>query len=178
MTEPLPGFPYHPDPLATGSVVAADAVCACCGKARGHVYVGPVYAVEEPGGRLCPWCIADGSAAATYEAQFCGGAVGDDVPREVLSAIAERTPGFSGWQEAQWLLHCGDGAAFLGRVGAAELADHPDAVEAMRQEMSGWGRPAERTEHYLGALDKDDQPTAYLFRCRVCAAHLAYSDFT
>ncbi|WP_228775445.1 CbrC family protein [Streptomyces sp. NRRL B-1677] len=40
----------------------------------------------------------------------------------------------------------------------------------------GWGRPSEQVEHYLGSLAKDDRPTAYLFRCRSCAAHLAYSD--
>ncbi|WP_037677506.1 CbrC family protein [Streptomyces griseus] len=179
MTKSLPAFPYHPHPVATGSVVAADGVlCVCCGTVRGYVYAGPVYAVAEPEGRLCPWCIADGSAAARYGAHFCAGAVGDDAPREVLLAIAERTPGFSAWQDPQWLLHCGDGAAFLGRVGAAELADRPDAVEAMRREITGWGWPTERTEHYLGSLDKDGQPTAYLFRCRVCSAHLATSDFT
>ncbi|MFF7019974.1 CbrC family protein [Streptomyces klenkii] len=40
----------------------------------------------------------------------------------------------------------------------------------------GWGRPSEQVEQYLGSLAKDDRPTAYLFRCRSCAAHLAYSD--
>ncbi|MER7195929.1 CbrC family protein [Streptomyces flaveolus] len=29
---------------------------------REYVYAGPVYAAGEPG-QLCPWCIADGSAA-------------------------------------------------------------------------------------------------------------------
>ncbi|MFC9295801.1 CbrC family protein [Streptomyces sp. NPDC057011] len=173
MTEPLPEFPYHPDPLATGSVVAADAACACCGKDRGYLYVGPVYAVEEPAGRICPWCIADGNAAARYEAHFSGGAAGDDAPMEVLRAIAECTPGFTGWQDEQWLLHCGDGAAFLGRAGARELEARPDAVEFLRSEVSdlGW-----QPEQYLADLDKDGQPTAYLFQCRVCAVHLAYSD--
>ncbi|MFE2971272.1 CbrC family protein [Streptomyces sp. NPDC059340] len=33
-------------------------------------------------------------------------------------------------------------------------------------------------EHRLGTLDRDGQLTAYLFRCRVCATHLAYSDLT
>lgn len=176
MSEVLPEFPYHPDPLATGSVVAASGACACCGRERGHLYTGPVYGMGEPDGRLCPWCIADGSAAARYEAHFCGNLVGGDVPREVLAAVAERTPGFSAWQDPQWLLHCGDGAAFLGRAGAAELADHPDALAMLAREMDRW--PADQVEEFPGALDKDGQPTAYLFRCRVCAAHLAYADFT
>jgi uncharacterized protein CbrC (UPF0167 family) len=164
--------------LATGSVVATDVACVCCQKDRGYAYTGPVYSAEEPGGRLCPWCIADGSATAKYDAQFSGGTVRGDVPREVLLAIAERTPGFTGWQDEQWLLHCGDGAAFLGRAGTSELAAHPDAVESIRLEISGWSWPSDQVEEYLSTLDKDGQPTAYLFRCRVCRAHLAYSDFT
>jgi len=58
----LPRFTYHPDPIATGGVVAADTPCVCCGESRGYVYAGPVYAEEEYGHEICPWCIADGSA--------------------------------------------------------------------------------------------------------------------
>lgn len=47
----------------------------------------------------------------------------------------------------------------------------------LRREASGWGRPSVQVEHFLGSLDKDGEATAYLFRCRVCATHLAYSDF-
>jgi hypothetical protein len=63
VSEPLPDFPYHPDPLATGSIEESPADCVSCGRARGFVYTGSVYAVEEAE-PLCPWCIADGSAAA------------------------------------------------------------------------------------------------------------------
>ncbi|WP_264169817.1 CbrC family protein [Burkholderia cepacia] len=42
----LPAFRYHPDPLATGSVIRSDARCVCCGDARGYVYAGPVHAVD------------------------------------------------------------------------------------------------------------------------------------
>lgn len=38
--------------------------------------------------------------------------------------------------------------------------------------------PPDEVEDFLGSLDKDDQPTAYLFRCRACATHLAYADLT
>jgi uncharacterized protein len=160
-------------------VVATPGTCACCGKTRGHLYAGPVHAVEDPDGRLCPWCIADGSAAARYEAHFSGGVIGHgDVPRHVLLAIAERTPGFTGWQDSQWLVHCGDGAAFLGRAGAGELAAHPDALDHLRREVGSWGWAGHEVEAYLGSLDRDGQPTAYLFRCRVCGTHIAYSDFS
>jgi uncharacterized protein CbrC (UPF0167 family) len=174
VVEQLPAFPYHPDPVATGSIVSSDVRCSCCTRARGYVYAGPVYAIEDLRDRLCPWCIADGSAAARFEAQFTD--VIDDLSGDRLIAITERTPGFSGWQQERWLVHCGDGAAFLGAVGAAELAEYPDAVESLRLELSSWPEP--QVDSYIKALTKDDQPTAYLFRCRVCDIHLAYSDFT
>ncbi|MFC9670662.1 CbrC family protein [Streptomyces sp. NPDC056949] len=150
-----------------------------CARARGYVCTGPVYAVEEIEDRLCPWCVADGSAAERFDAHFTDGTcLGEDVPLEVFAAVDRRTPGFSARQETQWFFHCGDGAAFLGRVGAGELAAHPDALETLRREARDEGRPADQVEHYPSSLDKDGQPTAYLFRCRVCAIHLAYSDFT
>ncbi|WP_369780629.1 CbrC family protein [Streptomyces sp. R33] len=150
--------------------------CICCGRGRGYIYTGPVYAVEDLKDRLCPWCIASGSVAERFDAHFTAGTcLGDDVPLEVFSAVDRHTPGFPASQEPQWFFHCGEGAAYLGRVGFAELAAHPDALETLRQETSGWGWPSDQVEHHLGSLDKDDHP-AHLFRCRGCAIHLAYSD--
>ncbi|WP_405729304.1 CbrC family protein [Streptomyces sp. NBC_01537] len=94
-------------------------------------------------------CIADGSAAERYEAQFTE--VDSGVAPGVARAVETRTPGFSGWQQERRLVHCGDGAAFLGRVGAAGPAAHPDA---------------------------DGQPTGNLFKCRTCGEFLAYADCT
>ncbi|MGA4837367.1 CbrC family protein [Streptomyces sp. G45] len=118
MTEPLPEFPYHPDPVATGVVVPSGAACTCCGRERGYVYQGPVYAADELGGRLCPWCIADGSAAERFDAHVTSGACrGDDVSLEVFAAVDRRTPDFTARQEPQWFFHCAEGAVFLGRSG-------------------------------------------------------------
>lgn len=178
VAELLPEFPYHPDPVSTGVVVPSDAMCLCCGRERGHIYTGPVYAVEDLTGRLCPWRISDGSAAECFDAHFTGGtSLGDDVPLEVFAAVDSRTPGFEAWREPQWFFHCGDGAAFLGLVGADDLAAHPDVLERLRQEVSGFW-PPDHVEPFLASLDKDGQPTAYLFRCRICTVHLAYCDFT
>ncbi|MET7731099.1 CbrC family protein [Streptomyces sp. NPDC005402] len=168
----LPHFPYHPSPVATGSVSPSDAPCACCGQERGWVYTGPVYAADAPDSGICPYCIAFGKAAERYDATFIDGIEGD-VPQNVAETLLRRTPGFLAWQTPNWLTHCGDGAEFLGPAGAKELEKYPDAVDHLRQR---W--PDDRFEDFLASLDKDDQPTAYLFRCRVCATHLAYADFT
>jgi len=168
----LPRFPYHPNPVATGSVTTSDELCACCGQERGWVYTGPLYAADAPDSGICPYCIAFGKAAERYDATFADGIEGD-VPDDVVTAVLRRTPGFPARRSPYWLAHCGDGAEFLGFAGAEELERYPDAVEHLRRQ---W--PDEHVDGFLTALDKDGGPTAYLFRCRVCATHLAYADVT
>jgi uncharacterized protein CbrC (UPF0167 family) len=119
---PFPEFPYHPDPRKTGSVAPSAMRCVVCGHTYGLIYTGPVFATHDDiEGALCPWCIADGSAAARLKIEFTD--VGDDVPADVpgrvLDEITERTPGFTGWQQEHWLYHCADGAAFVGMTEAA-----------------------------------------------------------
>jgi uncharacterized protein CbrC (UPF0167 family) len=139
-----------------------------------------VYALDELAEGLCPWCIADGRAASMFDAEFTDVAwrVPEDAPAEVTEAVLRRTPGFAGWQQERWLHHCGDAAEFHGAVGSSELAAFPDALEHLRSEVTGYGWSADDVVGYLQALSKDGQPTAYLFRCRHCGTHLAYSDFT
>lgn len=178
MNVALPRFRYHPDPAATGSVVDSTSSCPVCGQTRGYTYTGPVFSAEEVEG-LCPWCIADGSAAQRFEAEFTdiGAGVPAGVPTGVLDEIGRRTPGFSGWQQEHWLFHCGDGAGYLGRVGYSELMPLADALEALRDEghMRGWS--PDQVEGYLKSLSPTAAPTAYLFRCLHCGAYIAYSDF-
>ncbi|MGW1746026.1 CbrC family protein [Streptomyces sp. NPDC002092] len=173
----LPQFPYHPNPVATGSVAASDEACVCCGQKRGWVYTGPVYAADGPDSGICPHCIAFGTAAERYGACFSD-TVDGDVPADVRKALLERTPGFIAWQSPHWLTHCGDGAAYLGRAGARQLEAYPDAVDHLRRECAEWKWPPGQIEEFLRSLDNEDQPTAYLFRCRACGAHLAYADFS
>src|SRR5262245_60801263 len=66
----LPVFRYHPDPVRTGSIQPSDNECVCCRKRRGHIYMGPVFAEPELDESLCPWCISDGSAHETFDAEF------------------------------------------------------------------------------------------------------------
>ena len=83
----LPRFRYHPDPIATGSIEPSSQACVACGRSRGFIYTGPVYAEEELDDQLCPWCIADGSAARTLDAEFTD--VGWGVPPDVRDSVTE-----------------------------------------------------------------------------------------
>lgn len=176
----LPAFPYHPDPVASGSIVASEAACACCGKRRGFIYAGPVYSERELDDALCPWCIADGSAHRTFDANFADPAgFADAIAPEVVDEIAFRTPGFNAWQQEKWLSCCGDAAAFLEPVGHAELRlRHPQLEGALMMyivhELEISGAAAVRL---LQSLDRDRGPTAYVFSCRHCDNKPAYIDF-
>jgi len=177
--EPFPTFRYHPDPVATGAFERQPGPCRACGQARGWVYVVAPYAEENLRDALCPWCVADGSAAATFAASFTDldpGDVPDGISPSVLDEVVHRTPGFSAWQQERWLFHCGDAAAFLGPAGWDELAPHADAVAQVTAQAAGWGLEGDDAAAFVGSLDVDGSSTAYLFRCLGCGTHLAYAD--
>lgn len=174
----LPDFPYHPDPVATGSIRESDAACCACGRARGYLYVLPLYSAQDVPGRVCPCCIADGTAADRFDGEFTDASELAGLPETVVDHVARHTPGFSTWQERRWLRHCGDAAVFLRPVGIRELRGQPDALEVLTQEMREGFHEERHLEHFLNALDAEGNPSAYLFRCQHCDAHLAYADFT
>jgi uncharacterized protein CbrC (UPF0167 family) len=176
----LPTFRYHPDPLATGAIRPSDEECICCSQARGFIYTGPVYAEEDLDDSLCPWCIADGTAAATFAATFVdedgigGYGAWDPVPAAVTQEVAQRTPAFSGWQQERWWTHCRDAAEFLGVAGRRELEERwPGAIPLIRTEA---GYEASDWAEYFAALDRQHGPTAYVFRCHHCGQLGGYSD--
>jgi len=163
----LPTFRYHPDPVGSGSFELSPARCPYCGVDRTYVYTGPVYAIDEPD-PPCPRCIADGSFAARFAAEFTDAAALAGLDADIIDEVTRRTPGFSGWQQEQWMTHCDDAAAFLGPVAYEELLSHPQALELLRSE--------EGSDDWLQGLSRDGSPTGYLFRCRHCGAELANWD--
>jgi len=177
----LPIFVYHPDPISTGSIQRSDATCRCCEQPRGYIYTGPVYAEEEFDEALCPWCIADGSAAQRFSAEFTDsagvGGYGEwpDVPEAVIWEVSQRTPGFSGWQQERWWTCCNDAGQFLGPAGHDELTGRwPEAIPVIEMES---GLDKHQWATYFGELNREYGPTAYVFRCRHCGQLGGYSDF-
>src|SRR6185369_1862863 len=135
----LPSFRYHPAPLATGSVVESATTCRCCGRARGYIYASSVYAVESLRDSLCPWCIADGSAATKFDACFSDGdpLIRAGVPVSVVDEVTLRTPGYVSWQQEVWLACCDDACAFHGDATRSELS----ALDrnALAEQLAEWG---------------------------------------
>lgn len=167
----LPAFRYHPDPLRSGSIVAAPVRCAACGETRDHRYDGPVYGETDVADGICPWCIADGTAAERLGATFVDSeAFASDTPDAAMTEIMERTPGYAAWQSEMWPACCGDATAFIGPTGIAEVRAEQRELELpllshIIHEMRISGRGATRL---LDSLDRDAGPTAYVFRCLTC----------
>ena len=176
----LPKFKYHPDPIASGSVVKSDKVCACCNAAKGYFYQGSVYSEEDDfEDALCPWCIADGSAHEKCDVSF-NDAEGlfDQVSPEAADEVEFRTPGFSGWQQEHWVACCGDAAAFREPVGYAEITQRYPFLEAtlMKHIADEWSMTGDAATQFYKSLDRARGPTAYVFSCLHCKADLAYID--
>jgi uncharacterized protein CbrC (UPF0167 family) len=180
--EPLPVFKYHPDPIATGVVEASDNPCLGCNRIRDYIYTGPVDSEKFHylSHSLCPWCIADGTAARLFKAEFNNTGMTEGISAEVRAEIEGRTPGYIAWQEAHWLACCNDAAAFLGLAGAKELRDQfPEAIRAVKQHLEeDYDLSGPDLEEFFHALKKDDMPTAYVFRCLHCKKYHAYVDQT
>ena len=172
MRPELPFFRYHPDPLATGAVKPGAVRCACCGEQRGYVYVGPVYGEAELDESLCPWCIADGSAARKLGASFA-----DDhpllqarVPELIVQEVNLRTPAFSSWQQEHWLAHCGDACSFLGDASVEDVANASEGTKLAWQKEYGLGE-GDWLHITMGYQPRGDQ-AFYKFKCLHCEAVL------
>jgi uncharacterized protein CbrC (UPF0167 family) len=176
----LPHFTFHPDPIQSGSITPSAAECRCCGEQRGFIYTGPVYSAEEDlDDVLCPWCIADGSAHAEFDATFVDdAALGDDVPESSVLEITERTPGFNSWQSEQWPSCCDDATQFIAPAGITELRQHYRTFEAsvLNHIIYDMGISGGAALRKLESLHRDQGPTAYLFQCPRCGGHKVYVD--
>ncbi len=171
--EPLPKFKYYRDPLVDEIFkLDPDIPCLGCSRIRGYIYTGPVYTEKNfiLENHLCPWCIADGTAAKRFGARFNDAGMMDDVTDEVRGEIEERTPGFESWQDVGWVACCKDAAAFLGEAGSTELKrDFPGAIPAVMEILEDdYGYSGKEQKEFFDALTKDDQPTAYVFQCLHC----------
>ena len=122
----LPSFPYHRDPLASGSLRGSTDPCQCCGRTRGILYDGVVYSREEITA-LCPWCIADGSAAEKFDASFFDADFCDTegnpvaLPPEVHHEVFDCTIGFATFNPIGWWVHCDEPAEYVLRVEPYDL---------------------------------------------------------
>ncbi len=163
----LPEFRYHPNPVATGNVKSSTTICACCQQARGYIYVGSLYGPELRS-KLCPWCIADGKAAARFDVFFSveDTFVEAKIPRQTIIEVTRRTPGYISWQQEVWQTCCGDACEFHGDATTEEL--HLLEGTALTRLLNSWQISTERWNNILKIYVPGGGITIFRFVCRVC----------
>jgi len=159
---PLPGFRYHPSPVATGAVRESVTRCPVCEQVTGFAYATTHYGARTLR-NVCPWCIADGSAAARFKASFV-----DDfpllekgLPHAVVAEVVKRTPGFASFQQEEWQVCCGDACAFEG------LLDHDAFAQLDDATLLGLHVPTDRLDEWRAGYTGDDYGV-FAFRCLHC----------
>jgi uncharacterized protein CbrC (UPF0167 family) len=165
--EQLPTFPLFQDPLREGSFKRKNLPCDFCGKKRGFLYNGTMYSpgASLPDRPVCPWCIADGSAA---NAGYIFNHVWMAVSQEDKELLEGRTPGYSSWYDPEWQVCCNRPCVFLGRAESSDLRGRwASAVPVIfsRCELS-----PTRIEQLIDMMDPESSPCAYVFQCRECGA--------
>jgi uncharacterized protein CbrC (UPF0167 family) len=170
---PLPQFTYHPDPVGNGVIKQEATRCPACNQERPYVYVAGFYSEVDAEG-VCPWCIADGSAAAKFQGSFTSIGMTEVASAASIDEVTHKTPGYFSWQEPEWLAHCGECCAFIGYVGWLEIShleeELSNEIARLKEEWH-----MDDTE-FREVLRKDGDVTGYLFRCIVCGLHRLHID--
>ncbi|KEA52124.1 hypothetical protein DT73_14585 [Mangrovibacter sp. MFB070] len=188
----LPLFKYHPNPLKTGVFKQDKSVtCSSCLQPTNVYYTTPFYSREDVE-FLCPWCIADGSAALKFGGSFQDESSIEGVEAEYdsngefarfhnpysddqLLTLTERTPGYPGWQQEYWLAHCGDFCSFIGFVGWPEIKNRLDEFADLPGDCANFSMAVQDLEKYL--LNNGDCQ-GYLFRCLNCGKLRLWADMS
>ncbi len=167
----LPTFRYHPNPIATGSINISDAACECCGEARGYIYSASLYSIYDVE-LLCPWCIADGSAARKFDGTF-----NDDRPLsmsgisdEITEEVCKKTPGFVSWQQERWQDHCGNACEFHGDAERDDLLNM--SADELEHCLNEAGYDRNMWARFIENYEMGGDPPIYKFKCRKCSMAL------
>ena len=179
MTEPLPTFRFHPDPVQSGAIEVSPSTCGACGRARGYAYCGPCYVEDEFDAVVCPWCIADGSAFRRFGVTFAEVEPKPGIDLAIAEEIEERTPGITSFNPVDWPVCCGVPMAYLEPAGHTEIgARHPALAGTLVAQLGAdFEVPRQEAQAMFQSLSRDHSPCAHVFRCASCARLAAEIDF-
>ena len=181
MPDSFPTFPLFLDPVAEGSFEPSDFSCACCNRRRGWIHTCASCGPGDNERTICPWCIADGSAAAKFDCSFNDATICpflDTTPQLTASdreLVERRTPGFVSWQDHGWQVCCARACAYIGEADAADLAGRwAAAIPSILSKLKDW--PDADKAGLIRNIRKGGSPCAYVFRCQVCGALKGFWD--
>lgn len=176
----LPKFKYSPNAYSIDVFENDEDICSICNEERNIRYTGSFYSIDEPD-YICPWCIADGSAAKMYDGEFndyCGieGVSPNPkepkpkISKELLLEITKKTPSYKSWQQERWMIHCNEPCAFIG------YAD-TETIEPLWEELKDDIENNRYGADFIkSSLSKDGSLVGYLFQCLHCNQHRLHVD--
>ena len=173
----LPVFKYHPDPIATGAIKKDDSTCECCDQVSGYVYASTVYCPDEVEA-VCPWCIADGSAAKKFDGMFSDPSPlhEEGIQEDIINEVTKRTPGFSSWQQEVWLSCCNDACEFHGDLSKQEMKAM--TLEEFQSAFEDKRLNEEIMNQVKEGYEPGGSPAIYKWKCRHCGGIKHYADYT
>jgi hypothetical protein len=141
--------------------------------------MGPVYFEGEDDPGLCPWCIADGSAAEKYNLEFVdafNGPARKEPDDEIKDEIRTRTPSYATYQDPVWLYHCDDACVYLGEAENEDLVDLTSEVEHWFTDTNHLD--VDQWEEIKETYEPGGDPAIYKFECRKCGATLLHMEWS
>jgi uncharacterized protein CbrC (UPF0167 family) len=176
LSNKLPAFKYHPDPIKTKAFETDKTViCDCCEKETNIYYSLPCYSCTDID-FLCPECIKDGKANKKFDCEFQDRDNCDSVrDEEKLNELCYRTPGFCASQDPYWLAHCDDYCAFVDYVDWSDIKRmniEAEIKEDIAANSGLLGYSLAEIKEYL----ENKTLQGYLFRCLVCGKSRLYVD--
>lgn len=178
MTTKLPIFRYHPDPIKTGVIHAELFICPVCEQKREYVYDGPIYSRKELD-KICPWCISDGSASKKFGMEFQDAVSTEPIENDAaFDELIYKTPGYHGWQQEVWLVHCNDFCAFIGYATKERIISLIDELQPdLTRLANDFHVPYEEFIADYLPNTTNDPILFYLFQCLHCEKHRITADF-
>ena len=173
MAKQLPTFKYIKPPLQREMFEASNAICECCLSAQGYRYAWSIYTKIEVN-ELCPWCIADGSAAEKFAATFAELNDYRTISDENRNAFEKHTPSYPTWQGAVYPVHCHDACQFAGLVPSKQELLTLTNEQRIKNDLPDWLINETFLANYEPSFSADVQIAK--FHCLHCDETLYHLD--
>jgi uncharacterized protein len=122
---------------------------------------------------ICPWCLADGRAAAQFGLEFQDTYFTAEVSEESRRRVLTCTPGVRFPNPITWPDHCGECAEYLGMLSGQRhvtLLSDPTLQADLREIMADYGE-SDAVEEFLDWAGAENMANLFLFRCVRCSVH-------
>lgn len=163
----LPHFKYNPNAYEISLISFYNDNCEVCGKQSDFFGSSSPYG-EEDIDSVCVHCINSGKAHKKFECEFNIIKYNSIKEQDKINELVYQTPGIFSWQEFDWLEHCDDFCAYLGKV---KWKDIQHLEEEMKEELELHTKEYSNStvEDLIEALNR--YMDGHLFQCLHCGKY-------